>query len=197
MLKGLVFCTDNKLLAEISNITSKLPNVDVESISDIKKIPRKLQEKSVLFVIISMKITDEFLSINKFFTEFPQVYFIYYFPSLNIDNFQYTDFTGFSHLIVGEKRKSYFSEILTKLTKDYWKKIPYKKVGISYEGLSQRMKKVMSYIETHGLKQCSAAKISQSLEISQGYLSQEFKRETGLTFRTFMQKLLDHYEFVI
>jgi AraC-like DNA-binding protein len=55
----------------------------------------------------------------------------------------------------------------------------------------------MNYIETHDLKDCGTAKISEYLDISAGYFSQEFKRDTKFTFREFMQKLIDHYEFII
>jgi AraC-like DNA-binding protein len=83
------------------------------------------------------------------------------------------------------------------LTKSYWKKIPYERYDISYEDLSPRMKKIMNYIETHDLKKCGTAEIANYLGISQGYFSQEFKKETDYTFRDFMQNLLDHYELLI
>ena len=98
---------------------------------------------------------------------------------------------------MGENRIKDLSRVLLQLTRDYWKKIPYDKFSISYEKLSPRLKKVMNYIETHDLKECDTAKISEYLDISSGYFSQEFKRVTKFTFREFMQKLLDHYEFII
>jgi AraC-like DNA-binding protein len=114
-----------------------------------------------------------------------------------VDSFHYSDLGCFSHIIVGENRVKELSQVLLQLTRDYWKKIPYEKFALNYERLSPRLKKVMNYIETHDLKDCGTAKIAEHLDISSGYFSQEFKRDTSFTFREFMQKLLDHYEFII
>jgi len=129
--------------------------------------------------------------------KYPHIYFLYYFPTLNMDSFQYSDLENFNYIVVGEHRIRGFSEIMLTLSKSYWKKIPYDKFDLVYEKLSPRLKKVMNYIETHGLKECGTSNIARYLTISAGYFSQEFKRETNLNFRDFMQKLLDHYEYII
>ena len=81
--------------------------------------------------------------------------------------------------------------------KNFWKKIPIRDFGIDYNQLSPRMKRVVTYIETNDLKYCNAVRIAGFLDISPGYFSQEFKREFKVSFRSFMQKLIDHYEYII
>jgi AraC-like DNA-binding protein len=148
-------------------------------------------------VLIAIHPNGAMETLIKLNQQFPQIYFIYYYPTLNVNNFRYSDFSSFSHIVVGEKRAKDLAEILSSLIKTYWKKIPYRKFGMTYDALSPRLKRVMNYIETHELRDCSTNKIAAYLDISSGYFSQEFKRETELTFRTFMQRLIDHYEFLI
>ena len=165
--------------------------------TDTQEIDRFLREHSALFILIAIGPNGALDNLLKLNQRFPQIHFIYYYPTLNVNNFRYADFSVFSHIVVGEKRRKDLSDILLSLTKTYWKKIPYRKLGMVFDSLSPRLKRVMNYIETHELRDCSTNKIAGHLEISPGYFSQEFKRETELTFRTFMQKLIAHYEFLI
>lgn len=197
MLESVVFCSEEKICKEISEVIANIPRVITNFYSDLTKFKLFLSDHSVLFAIVAIGEKESSDRLVRLTGQFPQTYFIYYYPNLNIDNFHYFDYQNFSHLVVGEKRKAHLSEILLGLTKDYWKKIPFERLKISYGKLSPRLKKVMNYIETHDLKNCDTANIANFLNISQGYFSQEFKRETGLTFRSFMQKLLDHYEYII
>jgi len=136
-------------------------------------------------------------NISRIHNRFPFIYLIYYYPKLNIDNFQFSDFIYFSYLLAGENRIEELNNIFKNLSQSYWKKIPFDKIGIMYNKLSPRLKRVMDYIETHDIKSSSTARLANFLDISQGYFSQEFKKETGQTFREFMQKLISHYEQVI
>ena len=59
------------------------------------------------------------------------------------------------------------------------------------------MKKAIKFIETAPIVDCNISKISNHICISPGYFSQEFKRETKKSFRSFMQKVIAYYEDVI
>lgn len=197
MLNGIIFSSENKMHEEVKSILSDLPKIEIHYLSEISQVVDFLKENPVLFVLISARKASDTKPLLNLYNRFPQIYFIYYYHTLNIDNFQQADFTYFSHIVVGDGRRKNLIEILTQLTINYWKKIPYPAMAINYELLSPRLKKVMNYIETHDLKNCSIAKIAKYLSISQGYFSQEFKRETGRTFREFMQNLLSYYEQII
>lgn len=196
-MECVVFCLDDKLTREISEVISHIPRISAHFFRDLGKLHSFLSQNSTLFALIAIQQNSnggQLLQLNR---EFPQVYFIYYYPSLNLNNFEYSNFANYSYIVIGEKRVILLSEIILSLTKSYWKKIPYEKFKITYEKLSPRLKRVMNYIETHDLKRCGTGEISDYLNISQGYFSQEFKRETNNTFRGFMQQLLDHYESII
>jgi YesN/AraC family two-component response regulator len=100
-------------------------------------------------------------------------------------------------MIIGENRKKNLEELIFNLKENFWRKIPYNKLGIKLENLSPRMKNVIQYIETAPIGECNINAISKHLNISAGYFSQEFKRETKKSFRSFMQNVLDYYENII
>ena len=181
MLESIVLCSDPEICAEINEVVSHIPHIITHKYSTIELVEKFLNKNSVQFIIIA----EAMAGISDFN------------PTLNVDNFHYSDLSYFSHIIIGERRIKGLSEIFLQLSRDYWKKIPYDKFSLVYDKLSPRLKKVMNYIETHDLKDCGTSQISKYLAISSGYFSQEFKRDTNLTFRGFMQKLLAHYEFII
>lgn len=197
MLESIVLCSDSDICAEINEVVSNIPHIITYHFSTIDQVEKFLANKSVQFIIMAEDINSISINLCKLNESYPQIYFIYFSPALNVDNFHYCDLIYFSHIIIGEHRISGLSEILLQLTRDYWKKIPYHKFDLIYNKLSPRLKKVMNYIETHDLKECGTSHIARHLDISSGYFSQEFKRDTNLTFREFMQKLIDHYEFII
>lgn len=197
MLASIVLCSDSAICAEINEAVSHLPHIIIHKYSTIELIEKFLNENSVQFIIIAEALTGISDKLTRLNEKYPHVYFIYFNPTLSVDNFHYSDLSYFSHIIIGEHRIKGLSEIFIQLSRDYWKKIPYDKFDLVYDKLSPRLKKVMNYIETHDLKECATSQISKYLDISSGYFSQEFKRDTNLTFRGFMQKLLDHYEFII
>jgi AraC-like DNA-binding protein len=197
MLHGIIYYSDLLIKNEISVIMKKVAQISIHFCNKIPKLESLLSNKRVNFLVIALQDIGEIGSLGPIFHKSPQTYYIYYSYKLNINNIQYSDFSHFSHIIVGNNRKSNLLQILKKLTREHWKKIPYENFDFSFHNLSQRLKNVMSYIENHELKNCNIVKIAEYLQISPGYFSQEFKRETGLTFREFMQKIINHYEDIM
>lgn len=197
MLDSVIFCENRTICDEIKDIVNRVPLLSAHTISDVKQQKQFIEQNSVQFLIHahdSNIILDKSL---KLYRKYPHIQLIYYYPNLKIDHIRFGEFDSFSHIVVGENRKANLLEILLQLTTSYWKKIPYNKFGFIYDDLSPRLRGVMNYIETHELKSCSTSQLARHLDISAGYFSQQFKRETGMTFRRFMQMLLDHYEYVI
>ena len=196
-LESILLCSDDAISSEICDVVSHIPHLGIFNYPTIDHLAKSLVEKSVQFIIIADEISGIFQKLSSLNEKYSHIYFIYYRPTLNVDNFQYSDLSYFSHIIIGEHRISGLSETLLQLTREHWKKIPYDKFNLVFKRLSPRLKKVMNYIETHDLKECGTNQIAKYLDISSGYFSQEFKKDTKFTFREFMQRLLDHYEFII
>ncbi len=197
MLEGLIYCKEENIKNEFFKYFSNDTQIKAKILSREKDIENYLLEKTTWFIIFATAPEENIDSIIKIHKTYPHLYLIYYYPELNIDNFQYSDFIYFSYLIVGDKRREYLAKIFSDISQTYWKKIPFDNFGITYTKLSSRLQKVMNYIETHDIKKSSTSKLADYIRISRGYFSQEFKRETGHTFREFMQKLIGHYERII
>jgi len=196
-IESAILYQDETIRTELTGILQGHPHLIPNYFQDIINLNSFIIARPVQFVLICIpadNLKDDHFILQE---KFPHVYFIYYYPTFNVDNFHYNNFGHFTNLIVGDKRVEHLSEILIQLKHNFWKKIPLREFGIIFNRLSPRMKRVMNYIETHDLKYCNAVKIAQFLEISPGYFSQEFKREFTVSFRKFMQKLIDHYEFII
>lgn len=197
MLLCLVYCSEKILKNEIVRVFSNVSGIQARFFSELDELSSSLHVSVPFLILIAEGKNLPPGALHTIHENFPQIYLVYYSPFLKLNASGYSDFIQFNHIIAGDNREESLSLILLDLIKNSWKKIPYEKMGFSYETLSTRMKKVMNFVESQDLKDCLTAKIARELEISQGYLSQEFKKETGLSFRLFMQKLMDHYERII
>jgi YesN/AraC family two-component response regulator len=193
----LIYCSEKSLKNEIVRVFSKLSGIETRFLSDPEELCGSLRALAPFMVLVTEGKNLKSFPFHTIHECFPQIYMVYYSSVLNLNASRYADFIQFNHIIAGDNREESLKVILNDLITNSWKKIPYDKFGFAYENLSTRMKKVMNFIESQDLKDCLTAKIARDLEISQGYLSQEFKKETGLSFRLFMQKLMDHYEDII
>jgi AraC-like DNA-binding protein len=197
MIEGIIYCNDDNLKNEFIDYFSDNKLIKVTLISNENDFDNLKLIDSAWFIIFAVNQIVDFTVIKKLHKNHPHIYLYYYYPLLSIDNSQYSDYSYFNQLIVGENRTENLTAIFDQMLQSYWKKIPFENLGISYDKLSPRLKRIINYIETHEIKYCSTAKLSEHLDISQGYFSQEFKKETGQTFREFMQKLLAYYEDII
>ena len=197
MLNGIIYYSDHSVYKELSDIYKRISHISIHFCSKISEVEYLLEKDGVIFVIIAVKNIDEIQYLSRISNKSPQTYYIYYYHTLTINNFQHSYFSSFSHIIVGRSCKTYLIKTLRNLTSGHWKKIPYEKFDFTHQSLSQRLKDVMNYIENNELKNCNIAEISKYLKISSGYFSQVFKHETNLNFRNFMQKIIYHYEDLI
>lgn len=197
MIKGIVICPEETLRKEFIKYFYEISHVYAKLISNQYEIENQELIDSAWFIVFAEKEIKDFSVIKKLHKCYPHLYLFYYYPFLSIDNSQYSDYSLFNQIIIGDNRTKNLTINFNKIYQNHWKKIPNEYIGIIYENISPRLKRIINYIETHDIKSCSTAKISEHLNISQGYFSQEFKKETGQTFREFMQKLLAYYESII
>jgi AraC-like DNA-binding protein len=197
MLKGIIYCTIPSLRSELEKIVTKIKTVDVLIITDPLVIKNTVKKNSILFLLLSIEKEKDIKSIFQLYKKYPQSSLIFYHNTLNVQNITQSELCYFNYIIIGDGREKNLQGLIEKLSGTYWKRIPYQQMEIPYQNLSTRIKKVMHYIETHDLKECNSAKIANHLDISPGYFSQEFKRETEINYRDFMQYLLAHYETIL
>lgn len=190
--------TDNSLLRdECKRVIVEQGGIDVEYLSDISLLNPAPQNFNLLFIIFSEINPDVLKKFGILQKRIPNLALILYNHSLTLPNLN--ELNGFPviKLVVGENRKTLLKEELSTLKKNYWRNIPFGKFQISYDQLSPRIKKALKFIESADISKCNMNTIANYLQISPGYFSQQFKLETGQSFRSFMQKILNYYENII
>lgn len=197
MYTGLVISNDAKIREECANIIENSGDIDTKYIEKIDELDKSTSFLNYLFILISDfdKIVIKKIAEAQLLT--PGLSTIFYNHSLNFIELPEIARSSKVKMIIGENRKANLQELLESIKDNFWRKIPYEQLGVDYDVLSPRMKKVMQYIETAPISDCNINAISTYLSISPGYFSQEFKRETNKSFRGFMQKVIDYYENII
>ncbi len=193
MFNGIIAIENRDLKSECLHVLQANESIRIHS------FPVRQWQEEIGFANILFLITDR-LDFNKVFwselkgRKVPRIPFIYYSRSLLLANDSIWNPRENLYFVVGEERKQHLARLIKTLLKNHWRRIPYEKLGLDYNRLSPRMKKVMEYIETTDLQNCDIFHIANYLKITPGYFSQLFKHETGVTFRRFMQEVLNYYE---
>jgi YesN/AraC family two-component response regulator len=194
---GLIVTRDKGIKQECESVIARLGNIRGKYVSDINEFDSKYSYFNYLFILFSDISEATLQKVNIAQKQVPDLSAIFYNRSLTISDLSELDDRPTLNFIVGENRQEHFNNLLIEIKNKYWRKIPYKKFDINYESLSPRMKKTMLFIESEQISKCTIVNISKYLDISPGYFSQEFKKETGQAFRTFMQRVKHYYEDII
>ena len=197
MYTGLVISNDNKIREEVTFIIKNSGDLKIRYLDSIDELDENSLFFNYLFILISDLDHNVIKRIIESQSMIPGLSTIFYNHSLNF--IELPEFASSSKvkMIIGENRKKNLKELLEQIKNNFWRKIPYEKFGIDFDDLSPRMKKVMQYVETYPINECNINALASYLNISAGYFSQEFKRETKKSFRGFMQKVIDYYENII
>lgn len=197
MYNGLIITKDAEIRQECRKIISRSGNIKSIIVSKIDDVDVKQSYFNYLFILISELDQEVLKQLGQAYKMTPSLSTIYYNRSLTLSNLDKVGEKPTLNFIVGERREQNFLRLLSDLKKNYWRKIPYDEFEIDFEALSPRMKKTMKFIESEPVSKCNIVSISSYLNISPGYFSQEFKRETGQSFRSFMQHVIHYYEDII
>jgi len=197
MLKSIVVTNDDLIREESIQILREEGDIRVDFYNDFQQINFKNLDNDYFLILLS-ELNSEFHekaeSINR---NLAQTALVFYNHSLSVDNLSDLADSGKLKLIIGEHRKENLRELLKELKSKHWKHIPLEKFGIDRKKVSKRIIDAVNFVEISEIASCSIVNIAGHLGISPGYFSQEFKRETGLSFRSFMQKVLNYYEETI
>lgn len=197
MYSGLIITKDAHILAECSEITASITNLTSKVFRSFDDLEAKINISNHLFVIVSELDSEVFKYISKYNGGITGPVVLFYNHSINYDELPEVNSGSKVKMIIGDNRKTNLKNQIIQLQAKFWRRIPYSKLGINIKQLSSRMKQVMQYIETEPIRDCNINSIATYLNISPGYFSQEFKRETKISFRNFMQVVISHYENII
>jgi YesN/AraC family two-component response regulator len=197
MLKTILVTDDEIIRNEILQIVYQIGEIKVDVFENFRQLHLNRIGYDYLAVLISdldSGLQENTEYINKHLS---QVSLVFYNHSLSIDNLSELADSCKVRLIIGEHRKQDLQKLLAELKSKHWRHIPLENFGIDKTALSDRIIEAVNFIETSEINECSTVNIAGHLGISPGYFSQEFKKETGISFRKFMQKVLYYYEEII
>jgi len=197
MYQGFIISEDDQIIEECCSIIDEIGKIEVQTFPALVTPTINDAAQNLLFIVLT-EINQQNLSMLANTQKiFPGVTVIFYNRSLNLSNLTQLNHLSLFYLIVGEDRLKILQQTLEKLKKNYWRTIPFEEFGIQFDRLSPRIQSALRFIETANIGECNISGLADYLHISPGYFSQEFKRETGQPFRSFMQKVLAYYEDLI
>ncbi len=194
MFYGIVICSDDKLKGECLSIVDICTGIEPRVYKSIAELKTDQILINYLFIIVCDLNGEILEKIAHLENTTPGLTAIFYNHSLTVSDFPEVNRSPKVKMVIGEKRQEALKELILSLKQNYWRKIPYAQFNIDFDMLSPRMKKVMNIIETAAISKCNITNLASKLNLSPGYFSQEFKRETGKSFRRFMQDLIAFYE---
>ncbi len=193
MYKILVDIDEISLMNECDVVFSDFTDLQVKSVMAVLQIENEITSDSLFLITnrLNSEILQKLQMIRKQFPRFPLVFYNH---SLMMDDTVRELPQRDLYLIVGDERTWHLKQLTRRMLSTHWRRLPYKELGIDFDKLSDRMKKVLHYIETTDFQKCDIFHIADYLKITPSYFSQIFKLETGQSFRRFMQRVLNYYE---
>ena len=155
MYQGLIITQDEQIRDESLEIIQNAGDIKIQCIDTIDDLKNDDDLIHYLFVLVSDLNQDVLKRITEVQLRVPGLSSIFYNHSLNFVEFPFISSNSKVKMIIGENRKSNLEHLINNLKENFWRKIPYHKLGIKLEDLSPRMKNVIQYIETAPIGECN------------------------------------------
>ncbi len=194
MYKSILVSSDPQVTTECSSIVSEIGNIQLSSLNKLDELEQVENDYNHLFILISDFSNLNAKKVRLLRNFFPTVPFILYHRSFFTSSLESINDLSDIHIIIGENRLTRLRETLLKIKDSHWRRLPLEDFNIDRDRLSKRMQRAIHFIEENKLDSCTLVNIAKYAGLSAGYFSQEFKRETGYSFRSFIQRVLVYYE---
>lgn len=194
MYKGIVISQDGAVRQECTEVVSENGNISVTYLDRIDELTEIANDYTFLFILINDFKAISVNKIKEMNDTFPATAIILYNHSLFLGQLESLEDITDTHVVIGDERKFNLDKTLKHIINSHWRRLPLKEFNITESRLSPRIREAIAYVERNKLDVCTLPIIAQHVGLSAGYFSQEFKRETGYTFRGFIQRVLVYYE---
>ncbi len=193
MQKGIIVTKDKHIRQECQEQLKSFP-LDLLFVNELDSLRNVENNFKFLFILIHNfhKLSLEILKDMQ--EMFPAVAIVLYNDSLISDALTRVGHFNGVHLLIGPDRANFLPKTIQQIMETNWRKIPLESIGLQQKRLSPRIRKAIQYIEENRMNDCTLSNVAAHLGISAGYFTQEFKRETGYSFRQFIQMVLHYYE---
>lgn len=197
MFKSMVVTDDLTIKEECRQVLQNFDDIDVEYYDTLENFRVEKPTLTYLFALVSdfnhirqpqFKLLKEFV---------PDLQLIIYNRNLALNGIGNIESTSGLRLVIGEDRRQNLQRHIDEIKKTHWRNIPLETLGIDKNTLSPRMKQAIRFMETAEISNLQSRYIARHLGISPGYFSQAFHKETGRSFRSFRQSVMDYYEAII
>ncbi len=194
MYKSIIVSDDPQVTTECNGLISEIGNIRLKNLSKIDELERIENDYNHLFILINDFTGISAKKVRMLRNYFPTVPFILYYRSFFTSSLESISDLSDIHVIIGENRLEKLRETLIRIKDSHWRRLPLNDFHIDRESLSPRIQNAILFIEENKLDRCTLVNLSKHVGLSAGYFSQEFKRETGYSFRSFIQRVLVYYE---
>ncbi len=194
MYKSIIVSNDPQVTTECSSLVSEIGNIHLNNLNRLDELEQIENDYNHLFILISDFSNINAKRVRMLRNFFPTVPLILYHRSFFTSSLESISDLSDIHVIIGENRLERLRKTLLQIRDSHWRRLPLEEFNIDRERLSPRMQKAILFIEENKLDSCTLVNIAKYVGLSAGYFSQEFKRETGYSFRAFIQRVLVYYE---
>ncbi|WP_457565902.1 hypothetical protein [Caldithrix abyssi] len=156
-----------------------------------KTLNQKLKNREIHF-IISNRIDDFIL--DRIRERFPVSPIIYYASRLDSQTLKRLYRAGIEHCVIGDSRQALLIDLLHKLWEKHWKRLPS---ALLPKKKTVFVKKVARFIEEEPISFFNIKYMANTLQLTEYQFRDQFKKSFQVNFRTFKQKVLDHYESLL
>jgi YesN/AraC family two-component response regulator len=192
MYSSIIISQNHQIVTECDLIVSTVGDVTCHYLKTVDELGSIESYANCLFILITDPHQKTMQRIKQL--QIPGVVVLLYNHTLALGSVKEMGELAEVKLIVGENRQHILYEVIQKLKRTYWRCIPLERFNIDITMLSPRIVSALKYIESVDMSDCTTNNIAAHLHINPCYFSQKFKRETGVSFRSFMQKVLNYYE---
>lgn len=194
MYKGIVISNNSVVRNECERIITDVGGIELTFLEQLENLSDIENDYNFLFILINDFSRMTPTKIKELNNIYPTTNLIFYHHSLLIGQIKNLETLTDIQLIIGDQRQKNLAIIIRQLIDTHWRRLPLAQLKIRESELSPRIRRAIRFIEINKLDACTLTRIASYLGLSPGYFGQEFKRETGYSFRGFIQRALVYYE---
>ena len=162
----------------------------IHSRENFRKVDTATFKGFLIFCLPPTEVKEWLQDIEKKFLNY---FKIYSYDNLVEDDLNSSVFLLFDYIISGKQEYDFLSKQLKFLKSNYWRKIPYTKLGIKKLPTSKLIGNLFYLLERTDINQTNIDQLSNKLNVSNRVLRREIKKHLNLQYSELKYALINHY----
>jgi hypothetical protein len=163
----------------------------IYSKSSLEKIDLANFRGFFIFCIPPSEIKNWLQNLDERFQDFFKIYSYNYFIEDEIDS---SVFQKFEFIVAGEQENGILNRRIDFLKSNYWRKIPFSRLGLKRTTGSKLIGKLFHILEETDISITSIDHLSSKLNVSKETLRREIKKNLKIQYPMFRSLLLNYYK---